>query len=61
MTPFFGKKVFFGLGEKVVFTNCVFEKLCFPENIICVVFSAKHSSCNKKSRLQTKNMKMGCF
>ena len=39
--------MFFGLGEKVFFTDCVFEKLCFSENIICVVFSAKHSSCNK--------------
>ena len=27
MTPFFGKV--FGMGEKVRFTNCVFEKLCF--------------------------------
>ena len=26
---FFWKKVFFGMGEKVGFTNCVFEKLCF--------------------------------
>ena len=53
--------MFFGLGEKVVFTNCVFEKLCFPENIICVVFSAKHSSCNKMSRLQTKIRKWVVF
>ena len=29
--------------EKVGFTNCVFEKLCFPENTIFIVFSAKHS------------------
>ena len=43
MTPFFGKKVFFDMVEKVGFTNCVFEKLCFPENTIFVVFSAKHS------------------
>ena len=26
--------------EKVGFTNCVFEKLCFPENTIFIVFSA---------------------
>ena len=26
--------------EKVGFTNCVFEKLCFPENTIFTVFSA---------------------
>ena len=24
--------------EKVGFTNCVFEKLCFPENTIFIVF-----------------------
>ena len=40
-------KVFFGMGEKVVFTNCIFEKLCSPENTIFIVFSAKHSSCSK--------------
>ena len=34
------------MGEKVGFTNCVFEKLCFPENTIFIVFSEKHSSCN---------------
>ena len=31
------------MGEKVGFTNCVFEKLCFTENTIFMVFSAKHS------------------
>ena len=31
------------MGEKVGFTNCVFEKLCFPENTIFIVFSEKHS------------------
>ena len=30
------------------FTNCVFEKLCSSENTVFRVFSAKHSSCNKK-------------
>ena len=30
------------MGEKVGFTNCVFEKLCFSENTIFIVFSAKH-------------------
>ena len=43
MTPFFLKKVFFDMGEKVGFTNCVFEKLCFAANTIFIVFSAKHS------------------
>ena len=40
---FFEKRCFFDMVEKVGFTNCVFEKLCFPENTIFVVFSAKHS------------------
>ena len=39
----FLKKVFCDMGEKVGFTNCVFEKLCFAENTIKIVFSAKHS------------------
>ena len=26
------------MGEKVGFTNCVFEKLCFPENTIFMCF-----------------------
>ena len=43
MTPFLGKKVSFDMGEKVGFTNCVFEKLCFAENTIFIVFSGKHS------------------
>ena len=33
MTPFFEKGVF-DMIEKVGFTNCVFEKLCFAENTI---------------------------
>ena len=28
------------MGEKVGFTNCVFEKLCFTENTSFIVFSA---------------------
>ena len=32
--------MFFDMGEKVGFTNCVFEKLCFSENTIFIVFSA---------------------
>ena len=31
------------MGEKVGFTNCVFEKLCFSERTNFIVFSAKHS------------------
>ena len=34
--------------EKVGFTNCVFEKLSFPENTIFIVFSAKHSFSKQK-------------
>ena len=45
----FWKKVFFDMGEKVGFTNCVFEKLCFPENTIFIVFSAKHSFSKTKT------------
>ena len=37
------------MGEKVGFTNCVFEKLCFPENTIFIVFSAKHSFSKTKT------------
>ena len=46
--------------EKVGFTNCVFEKLCFPENTIFIVFSAKHSFsktktvCWKKQKISEK-------
>ena len=43
------KKVFFDMVEKVGFTNCVFEKLCFPENTIFIVFSAKHSFSKTKT------------
>ena len=43
------KKVFFDMGEKVGFTNCVFEKLCFCENTIFIVFSAKHSFSKAKT------------
>ena len=45
----FLKKGVFDMGEKVSFTNCVFEKLCSSENTSFRVFSAKHSSCNIKA------------
>ena len=54
MTPFFGKRCFFDMGEEVGFTNCVFEKLCFPENTIFIVFSAKHSFSKTKTVCRTK-------
>ena len=40
MTHVFLKKVFCDMGEKVGFTNCVFEKLCSSENTIFIVLSA---------------------
>ena len=50
------------MGEKVGFTNCVFEKLClFSENTIFIVFSEKHSSCNtntvckQRQKIEMKN------
>ena len=43
--------------EKVGFTNCVFEKLCFPENTIFIVFSAKHSFFKKQKLYVEKNRK----
>ena len=43
MTPFLWKKVFFDMGEKVGFTNCVFEKLCFAESTIFIMFSENTS------------------
>ena len=60
----FWKKGFFDMVEKVGFTNCVFEKLCFSENIIFIVFSAKHSFLKKTVCWQkTENLWkiVGCF
>ena len=48
------KKVFFDMVEKVGFTNCVFEKLCFTENTIFKVFSAKHSFSKAKNGMLKK-------
>ena len=44
--------------ENVGFTNCVFEKLCFPENTIFIVLSAKHSFSKIKTvcRKKTENL-----
>ena len=51
--------------EKVGFTNCVFEKLCFAENTICIVFSAKHSFSKTKTVCWQKTENLwkivGCF
>ena len=43
------------MGEKTVFTNCVFRKLCIPENTIVIVFSAKLSFLSKKDVCCKKN------
>ena len=45
---------FFDMGEKVGFTNCVFVHLCSSENIIFILFSAKHSTSNSKMYLEKK-------
>ena len=51
--------------EKVGFTNCVFEKLCFPENTIFIVFSAKYSFSKTKTVCWKKTENLwkivGCF
>ena len=56
MTPFL-EKVFFDMVEKVGFTNCVFEKLCFPENTIFIVFSAKNTAFQKPKLYVEKKQK----
>ena len=51
--------------EKVGFTSCVFEKLCFTENTSFIVFSAKHSFSKGKMVCWKKNRNLwkivGCF
>ena len=62
------------MGEKVGFTNCVFEKLCFAENTIFIVFSEKKNTAFQKQKLYVEkkrkfmtnsglflNMKEWCF
>ena len=56
-TPFFGKGVF-GMGEKVGFTNCVFEKLRSFWKHNFTVFSEKRSSCNTNTVCNQKNRKL---
>ena len=41
MTPFF-EKGFVGRAKKVVFTNCILEKLHSAENTLFIVLSARH-------------------
>ena len=54
MTPFLENGVL-DMGEKVGFTNCVFEKLCFfSQNTIFIVFSAKHSFSKTKLYVEKK-------
>ena len=59
MTPVFGKRCFFEMGEKVGFTNCVFEKLCVFLKTLFYSVSEKHSSCKtntvcKKQKIDEK-------
>ena len=72
MTPFFWKKVFFDMGEKVGFTNCVFEKLCLLKTLFYSVFREtqlfKNNTCMlNKNRFLMKhsglflNMAKRCF
>ena len=46
--------MFFDMVEKVGFTNCVFEKLCFPENTIFIVFSANTAFQKQKLYVEKK-------
>ena len=55
-----------GVSAEGGFTNCVFEKLCFPENTIFIVFSAKHSffknkNCMLKKKTENLWKIVGCF
>ena len=56
MTPYFWKRCFFDMVEKVGFTNCVFGKLCFPENTICIVFQ-QNTAFQKQKLYVEKNRK----
>ena len=65
----FWKEVFFDMGEKVGFTNCVFEKLCvcvflFWKHCFYSVFR-EHSSCNTNTVCKQKPENwwkiVGCF
>ena len=40
------------MGEKVGFTNCVFEKLCSSENTNLIVFSGNTALAIKKCMLK---------
>ena len=53
---FFWKKGVFDMVEKVGFSNCVFEKLCFPENTIFIVFSA--NTAFQKQKLYVEKQKI---
>ena len=48
----FLKKVFFDIGEKVGFTNCVFEKLCSSENTILKCFQQNTAVATKKLHVE---------
>ena len=58
------KKVFFDMGEKVGFTNCVFEKLCFLKTLFLYCFQ-QNTAFQKQKRYveKTENLWkiLGCF
>ena len=45
------------MGEKVGFTNCVFEKLCFAENTIFIVFQ-ENTAFQKQNKHVEQNRKL---
>ena len=51
---FFWKRVFFDMVEKVGFTDCVFEKLCFAENTFKIVFSGNTAFQKQKLYVEQK-------
>ena len=67
----FWEKMFFEMGKKVGFTNCVFEKLCSLKTLFYSVFretpQLQYKHCMQKNRKLMKNsglflnMASGCF
>ena len=58
MTPFFDKKI--GMGDKVVFTNCVFSSLCSAENTISLVFQQRTAIAAKRCMLKKTESRKIC-
>ena len=49
------------MGEKVGFTNCVFEKLCSSENTIFIAFSENTAVAIIKLYVEKLMKIVGCF